>query len=85
MSELVEFDVAQQTAGHSKDKSGIKENQSGLSDVCVIEENQACGQNARWESVSGFPHDVKDNGDCKSSKECRHSTECYVWDLVVDV
>lgn len=85
MSELIKFDVAQQTAGHREDKRSIKQNQACLSNVCVIEENQAGCENASRKSVARFPHYVEDHWDSQSSQKSRHGTKCNIRDLVVDV
>lgn len=52
MSQLVELDVAQETAGHGENQSGIEENQARLANVCIVQENQAGGDKASRQAIA---------------------------------
>lgn len=52
MSQLVELDVAQETAGHGENQGGIEENQACLANVCIVQENQASSDKASWQAVT---------------------------------
>lgn len=52
VSQLVELDVAQETAGHGENQSGIEENQACLANVCIVQKDQAGGDKASRQAVA---------------------------------
>ena len=85
MAELVELDVAQQAAGHGKDEGRIEQDQAGLSDVSIVEENETGGNNAGGQAVARFPHNKVDHRDSQGAQKSGHGAEGDVRNPVGDV
>jgi hypothetical protein len=85
MPQSVEANVAQNADGHGEDESRVQQNETGLSNMGVVEEDQAGCHNGRWQGVARLPHDQEDGGDGESSQEGRQSTEGNVGDLIGDI
>lgn len=71
MAPLVEFDVSQQATGHGEDQSGIQQNQAGLADVGIVEQNEPSSDNTGRQTVAGLPHDQVCSGDGQSTEKSR--------------
>lgn len=65
VSMLVESDVAVDTESHSKYQCRIEEDESSLSNVSIVKEDQPSCQNTGWKRVARFLHDQEDRGHCK--------------------
>ena len=63
MTKLVELNVGEQRARHSKDQCCVKENQTSLSNVSIVEKDESGSNDASWQGVARLPHDVEDNWD----------------------
>lgn len=85
MSELVEADVAQNAQCHEPNQSGVQEDETGLSNVCVIEEDQSSGGQSCGQRVARFPHDPEDGRHGESTHGGGHGSVCDIGDLVGDV
>jgi hypothetical protein len=85
VSQLIEPDIAEQTTRHRKDERRIQKNQSRLSNMRVIKQHQASGNNARRQGVSRFPHDIKHDRNSESAEQGRHGAESDVGDFVGDI
>jgi len=85
MSLLVKFDITQHTECHEEDQSRIEEDQTSLTNVGVIEEDEAGREDAGRERVTRLPHNEEDGRHGECSKERRQSSERHVWYLVLNV
>jgi hypothetical protein len=85
VAELVEPDVAQETAGHGEDERRVEQDEPCLANVRVVEQDKGRGDNASGKAVAGLPHDQVDDGDGHGAQEGGHRPECDIGDLVRDV
>jgi hypothetical protein len=85
MAKLVELDVEEQTACHGQDQGGIKKNQSRLTNVGVIEQNQPGGNYASRNAIARFPHDEVRYRYSQGAQNGGESSESHVGHLVIDV
>ena len=85
VAQLVEPDVAEQTAGHGEDEGGIEQNQASLADVSIVEENKTGRNDAGRKAVAGLPHDQIDNGNGQGSEESWERAEGHIGNLVRNV
>lgn len=81
----VELDIAQYTHSHEEDESRIKEDESSLADMRVIEEDKGCGKDAGREGVFRLPHNEEDDGDRESPQQCRKGSVSHIWHSVLNV
>lgn len=56
-----------------------------MTDVRVIEKNQAGSKDTGWERIAGFPHDQEHDRDSQRSQQRRESPVGHVWHVVFDV
>lgn len=82
VTNLVEANVAPDGKSHEQDECGIEQDQASLANVCVVEKNESCSEDAGRKRVSRLPHDQEDDRDSESSHAGRHGAVCNVWDLV---
>lgn len=61
VTELVEADVAPDGESHEENEGSIEEDQSGLADVSIVEENKTGSQNTSRQRVARLPHDHEDD------------------------
>lgn len=85
VSHLVESDISEDGAGHGEDQGGIEQDQSGLANVGVIEENEAGSEKGGRNGVSALPHGEIDDRDSEGTKEGRHRAEGDIGDPVINV
>lgn len=85
MSLLVELDVEEQTARHSQDEGGVEKNEPGLTNVGIVEENQASRHNTSREAIAGLPHYQVGDGYRQGAQNGGHSTEGDIGNLVRNV
>lgn len=85
MSLLVELDVAQQAQCHEEDEGRVEEDKSSLTNVRVIEQDEAGRKNAGWQRVARLPHDEEYNGNSQRTQQSRESPISHVWYIVLDV
>lgn len=71
MAALVELDVEQQATSHSENQGGIQKNQAGLSNVCVVEENETGSNESSRDAVARFPHNQVCNGNSQGTENRR--------------
>lgn len=69
MAELVELDVEKQAASHGQHQCSIQKNQPSLTDVGVVKEDKASGDNTRRQTVARFPHDQVGDGDSQGAEK----------------
>lgn len=82
---LVKLDVAEHAQCHEEDKSGIEEDQSSLSDVRIVEEDEAGSEDAGWKGIARFGHDEEDDWNGQCTQQSRESSEGDIWHPVVNV
>jgi hypothetical protein len=85
MAELVEADITPDRESHEQDERGIEENESGLANVGIVEEDETGGQNTGGQRVARLPHDHEDDRDGQGAHRSRHCAVCNVGHLVCDV
>ena len=85
VAQFVELDITQETACHGEDQGGVEKNQACLTNVSVVKEHQAGRDNARWNTIGGFPHDQEDDGYSQSTQQSGQGAESNVGDMVCDV
>lgn len=82
---LVESDIAENATRHEEDEGRIQENQSSLSNVRIVEENQSGGQYTCREGVPRFPHDQIHHDDGQRTEERRQRPESQIGDVILDI
>jgi len=82
VSQLVELDVAEEAARHGEDEGCVKENESGLTDVRIVEEDETGGHQTSRKTVTRLPHDQVDHRDSQGAKKRRKRAEGDIGDLV---
>lgn len=85
MAELVEADVAEHRKSHEEDQRGVEQDQSGLANVCIVEQDEPGSQNTGRQGVAGLPHDHKNGRYGQGAHGGRHCAVCNVGHLVGDV
>lgn len=85
MSQLVELDVEQETAGHGENQGGIEENQARLANVSIVQENQASSDKASRQAVARLPHDHIGDGHGQCTEDGGQGSESDVGNFVGDV
>lgn len=85
VTQLVESDVAPHGQSHEEDKRGVEQDQSGLANVCIVEKNKSCCENAGREGVTRLPHDAEGCCNSESAHHGGHGAVCHVWHPVCDV
>lgn len=85
MAELVESDVAEDTQRHEEDQSCIEEDQTGLANMSIVEEDQRSSDESGRQTVSRLPHDQVSDGDGQSTHQSGHGSIGDVGDMVVNV
>lgn len=85
MTKLVESNVAQHGECHEEDEGSIEQDESGLSNVCIIEKDKTSSQYAGRERVAGFPHDPVDGRDGQRAHCSGHCAVRDIWHLVGNV
>lgn len=83
--QLVELDIAEQAARHSKDQGGIEENQASLANVSVVKEDKTGGNQTSWKAITRLPHDQIDNRDGEGTENGGKRAKGDIRDLVADV
>lgn len=82
MSQLVELDVEQETAGHGENQGGIEENQTCLANVCIVQKNQASGDKASRQAVARLPHNQIGDGHGQCTEDGGQGSESDVGNIV---
>jgi hypothetical protein len=85
VTELVEADVTPDRESHEQDERGIEEDESGLANVGIVEEDETGGQDTGRQRVARLPHDHEDDRDGQGAHRGRHCAVCNVGHLVCDV
>jgi hypothetical protein len=85
VTELVEADVTPDRESHEQDERGVEENESGLANVGIVEEDEAGSQDTGRQRVARLPHDHEDNRDGQGAHRGRHCAVCNVGHLVCNV
>lgn len=67
VTELVEANVAPDRESHEENEGGIKENESGLTNVCIVEQNKTGSQDTGRQRVARLPHDHEDDRDSQGA------------------
>lgn len=85
MSKLVEFNVAEHTEGHEEDQRGVEKDESSLTDMRIVKQDEAGCQNAGRQRVARLPHDQEDDRNDQRAQERGQSSEGYIRDIVLDI
>lgn len=85
MSLLVEAHVAQHRGCHEENKGCVEQNEPGLADVRVVEQDQTGGENTSRKRVARLPHNQEDSRNSERPKQRRECSVGNVGDIVGDI
>lgn len=85
IAELGELHVAEQRQSQGEDQGSVKQNESGLADVRVVEKHEHGRAERSGQAVAALPHDLEDHGNREGTLDGRDGAEGNPRDLVLDV
>lgn len=85
VSQLVELDVEQETAGHGKHQCSVKEDEASLANVRIVQKDQSGSDKTSRYTITRFPHDQIRDRHSQCAKEGGQGSERDIGHLVGNV
>jgi len=82
---LIEANVAEDREGHEEDERSIEEDEAGLADVGIVEQQEAGGSDAGGQRVARVPHNHEDNGNGEGAEGGGHGAVGDIGDFVGNI